>query len=142
MATSTHKSVNEVYLDKNEIVRTIYHGLQTVASLMDTTTKVLEIMERLVNEDKPVRFLADIRDLDDYEQPAKIVEMQARTALPFWKMAFVTNGKLPEGEKQSRLFTAMSGRRAEIRYFQREDDAIGWLKFMRKNDEDPPLLVG
>jgi hypothetical protein len=132
MATSTHNTVNEVFLDGREIVRTVYHGRQTVASLMETTTKVLDIMQKLVEKDKPVRFLADIRDLDDYEQPARIVEMQARTALPFWKMAFVTSGKLPEGEKQSRLFTAMSGRRAEIRYFQREDDAIGWLSVMRK----------
>ncbi len=90
-------------------------------------------MQKLLDEDKPVRLLVDIRDLNEYDQPSRLVEMQARTALPFWKMAFVTNREPQAGEKISRMITSMSGRKQEIRYFQREDDALGWLSFMRKS---------
>lgn len=136
MASAVKDAVNRVYLDNQSIVRCIYHGRQTAVTLLDTTTMILEIMRKLVEEDKPVRLLADIRDLSDYDQPSRIVEMQARTALPFWKMAFVTSGQVTSGEKISRTLTSMSGRRSEIRYFRREDDAIGWLSFM--NDRRVP----
>jgi hypothetical protein len=130
MVNSVKKAVNDVFLDDQSVVRCIYHGRQTAISLLETTTKILEIMRGLVEQDKPVRLLADIRDLSDYDQPSRIVEMQARTALPFWKMAFVTAGAQTSGEKVSRTLTSMSGRKGQIRYFKREDDAIGWLSFM------------
>ena len=131
MANSIKNVVNDVFLDDQSIVRCVYHGRQTAISLLETTTKILEIMRGLVEQDKPVRLLADIRDLSDYDQPSRIVEMQARTALPFWKMAFVTAVQPTSGEKVSRTLTSMSGRRGEIRYFKREDDALGWLSFMK-----------
>ena len=130
MANSVKQTTNDVYLDDNSVVRCVYHGRQTAITLLETTTKILEIMRGLVEKDEPVRLLADIRDLSDYDQPSRIVEMQARTALPFWKMAFVTSGLPTTGEKVSRTLTSMSGRKSEIRYFRREDDAIGWLSFM------------
>ena len=132
MANTMRNAVNEVYLDDQSIVKCIYHGRQTATTLLETTTKILEIMRELVEHDKPVRLLSDIRDLSDYDQPSRIVEMQARTALPFWKMAFVTSGQATNGEKVSRTLTSMSGRKSEIRYFRREDDAIGWLSFMNE----------
>jgi hypothetical protein len=124
-------TLNKVYLDSNNIVRTEYHGPQTAAGLLMTTTKIMEIMQELLEKDLPIKLLADIRDLGNYDQPSRIIEMQARTALPFWKLAYVTSSDRPESEKLSRIITAMSGRKQEIRYFQREDDAIGWLSYMR-----------
>jgi hypothetical protein len=142
MADATPTSVNEVYLDDHEIIHAVYHGPQSASLLLDTTTQVLTVMQKLVDEDKPVRLLADIRDLGPYDQPARIVEMQARTALPFWKMAFVATGKQEEGEKMSRLLTSMSARKEEIRYFRREDDAEGWLSFMREKGWEGQRPVG
>jgi hypothetical protein len=133
MVAVTKKSVNEVRLDKDGVVRSVYHGSQTAAGLLRTITKIMKIMQKLLDEDKPVRLLVDIRDLNEYDQPSRLVEMQARTTLPFWKMAFVTNREPQAGEKISRMITSMSGRKQEIRYFQREDDALGWLSFMRKS---------
>lgn len=135
---------NKVFLDSNDVVWSVYHGPQTAATLLKTTTEILEIMRKLVEHDKPVRLLADIRDMGGYDQPARIVEMQSRTALPFWKLAYVTTDKQPEGEKLSRIITAMSARRQEIRYFQREDDALGWLSFMRHNSptQKPAMKAG
>jgi len=125
------KPADEVFLDKQGIVRAVYHGPQTAAMLESTVDRIMKIMIKLVAQDKPVKLLVDIRDLGGYDRPAMLVEMHARTILPFWKMALITTDALPEGEKVSRQITAMSGRRGEIRYFQREDDAIGWLSFMR-----------
>lgn len=140
MADVSRTSVNEVYLDRKEIIHAVYHGPQSAPLLLDTTTEVLELMQGLIDQDKPVRLLADIRDLGSYDQPARIVEMQARTALPFWKMAFVTTGSQEEGEKMSRLLTSMSARKEEIRYFRREDDAEGWLSFMREKDWEEAVI--
>ncbi len=133
MVAKVISSLNEVYLDEQDVVRTVYHGRQTAAGLLRTTTEIMEIMQQLVADDKPVRLLADIRDMGVYDQPARIIEMQARTALPFWKLAYVTTGAQPEGEKLSRVITSMSARRQEIRYFKREDDALGWLSFMKNS---------
>ncbi len=132
MDRSTRKTTNEVFLDGQGVIHAVYHGKQTVAQLQHTIERIMKIMAILVRNDRPVRLLADIRDMGPYEQPARLVEMHARTILPFWKMAFVTSGKEPEGEKVSRVLTSMSGRKSEIRYFRREDDAIGWLSFMRR----------
>jgi hypothetical protein len=133
MVAAAKKNTNEVRLDKDGVIRSVYHGSQTAAGLMRTIAKIMKIMQKLLDQDKPVRLLVDIRDLNDYDQPSRLVEMQARTVLPFWKMAFVTTSKQHAGEKISRMITSMSGRKQEIRYFQREDDAIGWLSFMRKS---------
>lgn len=127
MARTTQKTVNEVFLDGHGVIHAIYHGRQSVVDLQQTIERILRIMAILVRNDRPVRLLADIRDMGVYEQPARLVEMHARTILPFWKMAFVTSGMLPESEQISRRLTLMSGRKSEIRYFQREDDAVGWL---------------
>lgn len=133
MVAKIRDNENKVFLDSNDVVWSVYHGPQTAAGLLKTTTEIMEIMQGLVEQDKPVRLLADIRDLGDYDQPARIVEMQARTALPFWKLAYVTSTDRPESEKLSRIITSMSARRQEIRYFQREDDALGWLSFMQRD---------
>jgi hypothetical protein len=131
MARPQTHTENEVFLDEHGVIHTVYHGEQTVKALLHTIDRVRKIMDILIRDDKPVRLLADIRDMGQYEQPARIIEMHARTVLPFWKMAFVTSDKHPEGEDVSRKLTLMSGRKNEIRYFWREDDAIGWLSFMR-----------
>ena len=131
MARSSTPTENEVFLDEYGVIHSIYHGEQTVNVLLRTIDRMRKIMDILITNDKPVKLLADIRDMGQYEQPARIIEMHARTVLPFWKMAFVTSDKYPEGEQVSRKLTEMSGRKNEIRYFWREDDAIGWLSFMR-----------
>ena len=93
----------------------------------------MRIMEILIRQDKPIKLLIDIRDTGQYDQSARFVEMHARSILPFWKLAFVTSSRHLPSEDISRRITQMSGRKQEIRYFQREDDAIGWLSFMRKS---------
>lgn len=126
-----NKTINEVFVDTKGVIRSIYHGPQTAERLRRTNARIMYIMSKLVAEDKPIRLLADIRDMGDYDQPARLEEMHARTRLPFWKMAIVTGSETSAGEQISRMLTAMSGRKAEIRYFRREDDAIGWMSFMR-----------
>ncbi len=88
---------------------------------------MLTIADILIRNDLPVRVLIDIQDMGPYDQAARILEMRARTVLPFWKLSFVTTPEHPEQEQISRKLTMMSGRRKEIRYFEHEDDAIGWL---------------
>jgi len=133
MNVAAKKTVNDVRLDKNGVVRIIYHGSQTASKLMQTMTNIMKIVQKLLDADKPVKLLVDIRDLSEYDQPSRLVEMQARATLPFWKMAFVTTADENLAENISRKLTMMSGRKQEIRYFKREDDAIGWLSFMRKS---------
>jgi hypothetical protein len=123
---------NEVFLDDNGVIHGVYHGRQTGRMLQRTFNRIMKIMDILIKQDLPIKLLIDIRDMGEYDQAGKLVEMHARTILPFWKMAFVTAITHPEPEKISRKLTLMSGRRKEIRYFVREDDAIGWLSFMRK----------
>lgn len=93
----------------------------------DAIERMLRIADILIKNDRPVRILIDIRDMGPYDQAAKILEMRARTVLPFWKLAFATAPEHPEQECISRKLTMMSGRRKEIRYFEHEDDAVGWL---------------
>jgi hypothetical protein len=131
MARVKEKTINEVFVDDEGTVRVIYHSAQTAPKLKRTVDRALDIMQKLITKDKPVRLLVDIRDMGPYDQPARLVELHARTVLPFWKMAMVTTGEGPESEIISRQLTSMSGRRSEIRYFKREDDALGWLSFMR-----------
>lgn len=130
MARATQKAVNEVFLDDNGVIHGVYHGPQNAADLGSMMDRIMRIMDILIKNDRPVRLLMDIRDMGEYDQAAKIVEMHARTVLPFWKMAFVTSHNHPEQEQISRRLTSMSGRRKEIRYFEREDDAIGWLSYI------------
>ncbi len=133
MTRTTKKAVNEVFLGDGGIIHTVYHGEQNGRGLQQTMQRIGKIMEILLKQDLPVRLLVDIRDMGSYDTWARLVEMQARTVLPFWKMAFVTSNMPQEGEQVSRKLTQMSGRRKEIRYFQREDDAVGWLSFMSKS---------
>ena len=130
MARATKNAVNEVYLDDEGVIRSVYHGLQTGDGLQRTIERIKKIMDILIINDKPVRLLIDIRDMGQFDPGARLVEMHARTMLPFWKMAFVTSHQHPEQEQISRKLTLMSGRRKEIRYFEREDDAVGWLSFV------------
>ena len=130
MTRTTNTVVNEVFLDDEGVIRGVYHGAQTGAELQSMIERIMRIMAILIRNDKPVRLLVDIRDMGQYDRAARLVEMHARTVLPFWKMAFVTSVHHPEQEQISRKLTLMSGRRKEIRYFEREDDAIGWLSFV------------
>lgn len=126
-------AVNEVFLDDHGVIHSVYHGLQTGNMLQKTFDRVMKIMHILIKQDMPVRLLVDIRDMGAYDQRGKMVEMHARTRLPFWKLAFVTGRAHPDSEQISRKLTSMSGRRKEIRYFEREDDAVGWLSFIVKS---------
>jgi hypothetical protein len=130
MVRATKSAVNEVYLDDDGVIHGIYHGSQTGAGLQDMMERIMRIMDIMIRNDKPVRLLIDIRDMGEFDPAARLVEMHARTVLPFWKMAFVTSHQHPEQEQVSRKLTLMSGRRKEIRYFEREDDAVGWLSFI------------
>ena len=116
--------------DDEGIIHGVYHGPQTGVGLQKTIERIMRIMDILIRNDKPVRLLVDIRDMGQYDPMARLVDMHSRTVLPFWKMAFVTSHQHPVQEQVSRKLTLMSGRRKEIRYFQREDDAVGWLSFM------------
>lgn len=133
MVNIAKHAVNEVFLDDHGVIHSIYHGPQTGRMLQRTFNRVMKIMDILIKQDMPVKLLVDIRDMGEYDQQGKMVEMHARTILPFWKMAFVTTHSHPQPEQISRKLTLMSGRRKEIRYFEREDDAVGWLSFMRKS---------
>lgn len=121
---------NKVFLGKDGIVHGVYHGPQTGQGMRETLDRMIKIMEILLRDDKPIRVLVDISDMGLYDPMARLVEMHARTILPFWKMAFVTSDNHPPAEDISRKLTLMSGRRKEIRYFQREDDAKGWLNIV------------
>lgn len=114
--------------------------MQTVDDLQLTIDRILKITRILIDQDKPIRLLIDIRDLSDFDQRARLLELHARTILPFWKMAFVTLAEHTPGEQVSRTLTLMSGRKGEIRYFQREDDAVGWLSFMRGQDPNKRII--
>lgn len=120
-------NMNEVFLDSGGVVRSIYHGPQNGREMRKTLERIMKIMEILLRDDKPIRLLVDIRDMGEYDPMARLIDMHSRTVLPFWKMAFVTSPSHPASEDISRKLTLMSGRRKEIRYFQREDDAVGWL---------------
>lgn len=130
------KTANKVFLDKEGVIHTTYHGQQTGETLQRTFERIMKIMKLLIESDKPVRLIIDIRDMGQYDLSARLVEMHARTVLPYWKLAFVTSSEHPYQEQISRKLTLMSGRRKEIRYFIREDDAIGWLSFMPKSTSE------
>ena len=130
---ATQKAVNQVFLNDDGIIHGVYHGPQNAEGLVSMMDRIMKIMKIMIQNDKPVLLMMDIRDLGEYNQAARLVEMHARTILPFWKMAFVTTLKHPEQEQVSRRLTSMSGRRKEIRYFIREDDAAAWLSLMLNN---------
>lgn len=133
MVNIARNAVNEVFLDDHGVIHSIYHGPQNGRIMQRTFNRIMKIMDILIKQDMPVRLLIDIRDMGAYDMQGKMVEMHARTILPFWKMAFVTDKTHPHPEQISRKLTLMSGRRKEIRYFEREDDAIGWLSYMVKS---------
>lgn len=122
---------NKVFLDKEGVIHSVCQGPQTVEKLEATTRRIMRIAQVLVGQDHPVRILNDIRGMGQSNQQARLIELHMMTILPFWKMAVVTAADHPPSEQVSRQLTSMSARKSEIRYFQREDDAIGWLSFMR-----------
>lgn len=126
MIHSDTKPDNKVFLDKYGIIHCVYYGQQTAQTLEPTHERTMKIIVNLIANDSPVWILADIRRMGQYDVPARFVEMHARTAIPYWKMAIVTSEPGSIGERISRQLTAMSGRKGEIRYFKREDDARGW----------------
>lgn len=130
MSAVKAKQGNQVYLDDKSVIHGIYKGTQTASDMQAMIEKIMKIMNRLIKQDKPVKLLIDIREMGQYDVPARLIDMRARL-LPFWKLAFVTNNEQTVSEQVSRKLTLMSGRRNEIRYFRREDDAMGWLSFMR-----------
>ncbi len=121
------RASNKVFVDTIGVIHGVYHGPQTARGLQRMIKRIAKIMDELIQQDSPVRLLLDIRDMGQYDVSARLVEMHARTVLPYWKLAFVTSEHHPSVEQISRKLTLMSGRRKEIRYFQREDDALGWL---------------
>lgn len=127
MTRTSSKVANEVFLDDMGVIRCVYHGAQSASAMHDAIEHMLRIADILIKNDRPVRVLIDIRDMGPYDQAARILEMRARTVLPFWKLAFATAPNYPEQEQISRKLTLMSGRRKEIRYFEHENDAVGWL---------------
>jgi len=127
MVVVSGKVKNRVFLDKRHVIHCIYAGAQTATSIQTMIERIMKIMDKLIMQDKPVKLLIDIRGMDNYDVPARLLEMRARTMLPYWKLAFVTNDEQTVSEQVSRKLTLMSGRRNEIRYFRREDDALGWL---------------
>lgn len=133
MVNLTKQITNEVFLDDRGVIHSVYHGRQTGKRLERTFARIKKIMDILIKQDMPIKLLVDIRDMGEYDQYGKLVEMHARTILPFWKMAFVTSPHHPPDEGVSRKLTLMSGRRKEIRYFEHEDDALGWLSFIAKS---------
>lgn len=136
MVVANSKVKNRVFLDKRNVIHAIYAGAQTVTSVQIVIERIMKVMNKLIAQDMPVKLLIDIREMGDYDVPARLLEMRARTMLPYWKLAFVTNDQQTVSEQVSRTLTLMSGRRNEIRYFRREDDAIGWLSFMRNERID------
>lgn len=131
MTSGSSELENVVFLDSNEFVHIIYHGDQTKASLQSVVDKAMGIMLNLIAEDKPVNMLADIRDMGKHTPAARMVGIQARTTMPFWKMAIVVSKTQPYTAKISQMITAMSGRKKEIGYFKSEVRAAKWLD---KND--------
>lgn len=140
MVRDTKTTTNRFSLGKDGIIRAVYNGTQTAASMQRVTDRLLKIMQPLIDDDKPVMLLADIRGMGDFDQSARLVDMHARTVLPFWRMALVTSDDLPPSEMISRTITSMSGRKKEIRYFQKEADAIGWVSVARNGH--PATLSG
>lgn len=128
MARTLKRVVNVVYLDDQGVIHSVYHGFQSGKLMRKTLERIMKIMTILLRDNKPIRLLVDIRDMGQYDTMARLVDMHARTVLPFWKMAFVTSPDHLPSENISRKLTLMSGRRKEIRYFQHEGDAVGWLR--------------
>ncbi len=114
-------------MDEAGVIRIVYHGNQTKTSLAQVIGRGLVLAGKLVEQDKPVIVLADIRDMGEHTVAARMTGLRARTVLPFWKMAIVTTDNDRYTAKISRIMTSMSGRRKEIRYFKREAWALRWL---------------
>ena len=131
---------NKVFLDKLGIIHNVYYGQQTAQTLKMTHERTMSLIVRLIAVDSPVWVLADIRSMGQYDVPARFVEMHARTVIPYWKMAIVTSEPRTIGERVSRQLTAMSGRKCQIRYFEREDDAIGWLLVVQDKKSQRPRI--
>ncbi len=127
MVRDTGKLTNIVSLDEKGFVSIVYHGDQTRTSLTLVIERVMLIVEKLLENDKPVMVLADIRDMGVHTPAARMTGLRARTIIPFWKMAIITSRSDLYTAKISTIMTSMSGRRKEIKYFKSQLGAAKWL---------------
>ncbi len=119
---------NVVWLDKKDIVHSVFHGDQTREKLRRSIQQMQELSDMLSREDRPVLLLTDLRDVGDYPMESRVVGMRGRSQLPFWRFALVTTKDDPHGYvAASKKLTAMSARKKEVAYFTSLLDAYHWL---------------
>lgn len=119
---------NEVFLSDDGIVRIIYHGNQTKPLLQRAIRQATILMRQLAKEGGRVLVLADIRDMGTHTEGARMIGVQARSTMPFWKMAIITSELDPHTANISKMISAMSGRSKEIGYFLSDAEAISWFE--------------
>jgi hypothetical protein len=119
---------NVVWLDKKQIIHSVFHGDQTRDKLRHSIQEMQDLSEELHHDDKPILMLADLRDVGEYPLESRMVGMRGRAQLPFWRFALVTTRDDPHNYVAvSKKLTAMSARKKEMMYFTSLPDAYHWL---------------
>jgi hypothetical protein len=119
---------NVVWLDKNHIVHSVFHGDQTRDKLRKSIQEMQDLSDELSRQDKPVLLLTDLRDVGEYPMESRVVGMRGRSQLPFWRFALVTTKDDPHNYiSVSKKLTAMSARKKEMEYFTSLPEAYRWL---------------
>lgn len=119
---------NVVWLDKKQIVHSVFHGDQTRDKLRQSVKEMQELADELVQQDMPVLMLCDLRDVGEYPLESRMIGMRGRAQLPFWRYALVTTKDDPHNYRSvSKKLTAMSARKKEMSYFVSLPDAYHWL---------------
>lgn len=119
---------NVSWIDGHNLIHSVFHGDQTPEKIHHTFRELHELCNEMASDGHPLLMLWDIRDIQAFPTESRLIALNARTHLPFWQLAIVaSDDKAHVATAVSQHLTAMSGRKAETKYFASLLDATKWL---------------
>lgn len=116
---------NSVYLDDHGFIRNVYNGPQNAASAHFIVDKTQELSLELRKNNKSVLIIVSSNNQGDVDQEGRKVIVEALRTMPFDRIA--TYGMAPFVRHLADFLFLAAGLSENVRNFDTEEDAIGWL---------------
>ncbi len=117
---------NRVFLNKENIIESIFDGRQTFSSLTKTSAIIMIISDKLKKNGNDILILADLKEMENVTADALIASYETINEGKFKKLA------ISGGNKSLRKLTGfiinISGKKNKVRIFSGKKEALKWLK--------------
>lgn len=122
---------NKVFKGKDGIIRNIYTGDQDYDTIDDVVQKTKEFYREV---GKPLKILVNLEHVGRLNKGVLLGALKALRTNIYEKIAIVKSTVIYRA--LSHFVIKASGREDKIKFFDEEDEALGWLKSRKKERED------